>query len=124
MFEMKKFLQTVGVSILITIIFSVLIGFIQIPSYGWYIALQMLITYGSLGYFAAKWNPKTPYTSAFLGATTISIMSLCISYFMFNILVFWDPAGIGRSISLAVILTLLVTSITVFIQQKRAGATA
>jgi hypothetical protein len=124
MFEMKKFLQTVGISVFITIIFSVLIGFIQIPSYGWYIALQMLITYGSLGYFAARWNPKTPYTAAFLGATTISIMSLCISYFMFNILVFWDPAGIGRSISLAVLLTLLVTSITVFIQQKRAGATA
>jgi len=122
MFEVKKFLQTVGISIFITVIFSIMIGFIQIPSYGWYVALQMIITYGSLGYFAAKWNPKTPYTAAFLGATVVSILSLCISYFMFSILVFWDPAGIGRSMSLAVTLTMAVTALTVFIQQKKEGA--
>lgn len=124
MFNMKNFFQTIGISIFITIIFSVMIGFIKIPSYNWFVAVQMLITYGSLGYFAAKWSPKTPYTVAFLGATVVSIVSLCVAYFMFDILVFWDPEGIGRSMSLAVTLTIIVTAITLFVQQKREVAVA
>jgi len=124
MFKMKNFLQTIGISIFMTIIFSVMIGFIEIPSYNWYVALQMLVTYGSLGYFSAMWSPKTPYSVAFLGATVVTIVSMSVAYFMFDILVFLDPEGIGRSMSLTVTLTLIVTAITIFLKHRGKGASA
>lgn len=121
MFSMRKLMQAIGASILITVLFSFIIGFFNIPSFNGYIVFQMILTYGSLGYFSVKWNPKTPYTAAFLGATIISILSIFTSYFLLNVLVLWDPAGIGRSMTWAVLLTLLVAIITVYMKQRKAG---
>lgn len=121
MFSMRKLIQAIGASILITVLFSFIIGFFNIPSFNGYIVFQMILTYGSLGYFSVKWNPKTPYTAAFLGATIVSILSILTSYFLLNILVLWDPAGIGRSMTWAVLLTLLVAIITVYMQQRKVG---
>lgn len=121
MFSMRKLIQAIGGSILITALFSFIIGFFNIPSFSGYIVFQMILTYGSLGYFSVKWNPKTPYTAAFLGATIVSILSILTSYFLLNILVLWDPAGIGRSMTWAVLLTLLVAIITVYMQQRKVG---
>lgn len=125
MFSSRKLLQAVGVSLLITIVISFIVGFFPIPSFSGYVFFQMLITYGSLGYFSAKWNSKTPYTAAFLGGTIVSILSLFTAYFMFNVIILWDPEGVSRSISLAILFTMLVTVVTVFIQQiqlKKAGS--
>ncbi|EPD51318.1 hypothetical protein HMPREF1210_01916 [Paenisporosarcina sp. HGH0030] len=114
-------MQAIGASILITVLFSFIIGFFNIPSFNGYIVFQMILTYVSLGYFSVKWNPKTPYTAAFLGATIVSILSILTSYFLLNVLVLWDPAGIGRSMTWAVLLTLLVAIITVYMKQRKAG---
>ena len=121
MFSMRKLMQAIGASILITVLVSFIIGFFNIPSFNGYIVFQMILTYGSLGYFSVKWNPKTPYTAAFLGATIVSILSTLTSYFLLNVLVWWDPAGIGRSMTWAVLLTLLVAIITVYMKQRKAG---
>ncbi|WP_147640302.1 hypothetical protein [Paenisporosarcina sp. HGH0030] len=121
MFSMRKLMQAIGASILITVLFSFIIGFFNIPSFNGYIVFQMILTYVSLGYFSVKWNPKTPYTAAFLGATIVSILSILTSYFLLNVLVLWDPAGIGRSMTWAVLLTLLVAIITVYMKQRKAG---
>lgn len=121
MFNLIKFIQAVGVSILLTVVVSFVLGFFSIGNYGVFILIQTVLTYGSLGFFTAKWNPKTPYTAAYFGALLISFLSLLLSHFVFNILVFVDPEGISRSMSLAVIVSLAFAAVTVFIQTKREG---
>lgn len=118
MFNTKKFLQAVGISILITITVAFLLGFLPMVPYGIYMAILVIASYGSMGYFAARWNVDTPYTAAFLGAVLISIMNLLISDLVFNIAVFLDPDGIGRSLSLAVTVSLLFAAATMFIRSK------
>ena len=68
MFNLKNFLQAVGASILLTIVVSFLLGFINLGSYGVFLFVQTILTYGSIGYFSAKWNRETPYTAAYFGA--------------------------------------------------------
>lgn len=121
MFNMMKFFQAVGASILLTVAISFLLGFIPIESYGLFLFIQTILTYGSMGFFAAKWNTETPYTAAYLGAIVITFFSFILSHFVFNILVFSDPEGIGRSLSYAVIVSLLFAVSTVFIRKKREG---
>lgn len=120
-FDTMKFFQAVGVSILLTIVISFLLGFIPIESYGVFLFIQTILTYGSMGFFAAKWNTKTPFTAAYLGAVIIAIISFILSHFIFNILVFSNPEGIARSLSYAVIVSLLFAAATVFIRKKREG---
>lgn len=118
MFNTKKFLQAVGLSILITIVTAFLLGFLPVIPYGVYMAILVVATYGSMGYFAARWNVDTPYTAAFIGAILISFMNLLVSDLIFNVAVFLDPDGIGRSLSLAVVVSLLFAVVTVFIRSK------
>jgi len=121
LFHTIKFFQTIGVSILLTIVISFLLGFIPIESYGLFLFIQTILTYGSIGFFAAIWNPETPYTAAYLGAIVIVFISFLVSHFVFNILVFADPQGIGMNLSYAVIVSLLFAAATVVIRKKREG---
>ncbi len=121
LFNTMKFFQTIGASILLTIAISFLLGFIPIESYGLFLFIQTVLTYGSLGILAAIWNGETPYTAAYLGAIVIVFISFLVSHFVFNILVFADPEGVARSLSYAVIVSLLFAVATVFIRKKREG---
>jgi hypothetical protein len=121
-FNTIKFIQALGASVLVTIVVSFIIGFIPIESYGLFLFIQTLITYGSMGFFAAKWNPKTPYTAAYLGALIISVCSLLLSHYVFNIFVFTNPDGVASSLSLAVVVSLFVAFLSTFIPSKREGA--
>ena len=122
MFNLKNFLQAVGASILLTIFFSFLLGFIDLGSFGVFMFVQTILTYGSIGYFAAKWNRETPYTAAYFGAIVITLISFIISNYVFNIAVLLDSEGIGSSLSYAVIVSLIFATITVPIQNRREGA--
>ena len=121
MFNPIKFIQALGASLLVTIVLSFIIGFIPMKSMNLFFLIQMVLTYGSMGFFASRWNPQTPYTAAYLGAVIISVMSLLLSHYVFNILVFTDPAGISRSFSLAVLTSLLVSYICTVIRTRREG---
>lgn len=121
MFNTIKFFQALGASMLLTIVLSFLLGFIPMDSYGLFIVIQTVLTYGSTGFFTAKWNAETPYTAAFLGAIVIAFISFMVSHFVFNILVFANPEGIARSLSYAVIVSLLFAGGTDLIHKKREG---
>ena len=121
MFNTIKFLQALGASLLVTIVVSFIIGFIPMNGMNLFLLIQMVLTYGSMGYFASKMTPQTPYTAAYLGALIISVISLLLSHYVFNILVFTDPQGIARSLSLAVLTSLLVSYIFTVIRAKREG---
>ncbi|RHW39910.1 hypothetical protein D1B33_03420 [Lysinibacillus yapensis] len=107
---------------MLTIVISFLLSFIPMESYGLFLLIQTILTYGSVGLFAAKWNPETPYTAAYLGAIMIAFISFLLSHFVFNILVFADPEGIARSLSYAVIVSLLFACGTDLFRKKREGA--
>ncbi len=122
MFNLKNFLQAVGASILFTITVSFLLGFINLGNFWVYFSIQTIITYGSMGYFAAKWNRETPYSAAYFGAIIIALISFIISNYVFNIAVLLDSEAIGSSLSYAVIISLLFAAITVPILNRREGA--
>ncbi|MEO4054203.1 hypothetical protein AAFN87_12240 [Solibacillus sp. CAU 1738] len=117
-----KFLQAVGVSILLTVVISFILGFIPINNFAIFLFIQTILAYGSIGYFGAKWNLQAPYTAAYLGAVVIALINLLLSHFIFNILVFVDAGSIARSISLAVIVSMMFAVVTIFIKNKREGA--
>lgn len=121
MFNLKNFLQAVGASILLTIFVSFLLGLINLGSYSAFLFVQTILTYGSIGYFAAKWNRETPYTAAYFGAIVIVLISFIISNYVFNIAVLLDSEAIGSSLSYAVIISLLFAAITVPILNRREG---
>ena len=122
MFNLKNFLQAVGASILLTIFVSFILGFIDLGSYGMFLFVQSILTYGSVGYFSAKWNRETPYTAAYFGAIVIALISFIISNYVFNIAILLDSEGIGSNLSYAVIVSLIFAAITVPIQNRREGA--
>ena len=107
---------------MLTIGISFLLGVLNVENYALFIGIQMLTTYGSMGYLGAKWNPGTPYFAAYLGALVLTLLNFCFAYFIMNIMVFLDPIGINRSISLAIVLTMSVSVLTVFISTKKVGA--
>ncbi|QCR31542.1 hypothetical protein [Lysinibacillus sp. SGAir0095] len=119
MFNAIKFFQAIGASFLVTVIVSFLLGFFQIGHFGFFLFLQTIITYGSMGFFASKWNSETPYTAAYLGAVIMSFISILLSHFVFHIYIFTDPNGIARSMSIAVLVSLLVAYICTLIRTKR-----
>ena len=121
MFNLKNFLQAVGASILLTIFVSFILGFIDLGSYGMFLFTQSILTYGSVGYFSAKWNRETPYTAAYFGAIVIALISFIISNYVFNIAILLDSEGIGSNLSYAVIVSLIFAAITVPIQNRREG---
>jgi len=120
MFNTKKFFQAMGMSILLTIVISFILGFFPI-NYGIFLTIQTILTYGSMGYFAVRWNSETPYTSAYLGALLLSLLNLVVSFLLFNIDVFGNPEGIVSSISFAVIVSLSFATATAFLKSKREG---
>lgn len=118
MFELKKFLQAVGLSLLISLIISIFLGLIQFENYALFLMIQMLSFYGTMGFFAVLFNPKTPFTASYLGAVIIALLNILFSNFVFGIWMFVNPASINNILSFAVLTALTVTAITVFIRNR------
>jgi hypothetical protein len=118
MFQTKKFLQIVGISMINTFLISFVLGLINFDSYVVFLIIQLLVTYGTIGILSVLWLPQTPYTAAYLGATSIALLNILFSYYIFNILVFADPSAINRSMSWAVITSILFVYITKLIKSK------
>jgi hypothetical protein len=118
MFQTKKFLQIVGISMINTFLISFVLGLINFDSYAVFLIIQLLVTYGTIGILSVLWLPQTPYTAAYLGATSIALLNILFSYYIFNIMVFADPSAINRSMSWAVITSILFVYITKLIKSK------
>lgn len=118
MFELKSFLQAVGLSLLISLIISIILGLIQFENYTLFLFIQMLSFYGTMGFFAVFFNPKTPFIASYLGAVIIALLNILFSNFVFGIWMFVNPASINNILSFAVITALCVTAITLFIRNR------
>lgn len=118
MFQTKKFLQIIGISMINTFLISFVLGLINFDSYVMFLIIQLLVTYGTIGILSVLWLPQTPYTASFLGATSIALLNILFSYYIFNIMVFADPSAINRSMSWAVITSILFAYITKLVKSK------
>ena len=118
MFETKKFLQALGLSLLIAIFVSIILGIIQFEYYALFLLIQMFAFYGTMGFFAVIFNPKTPFIASYLGALIIAVLNLLFSNFVFDIMVFINPASINNILSFAVMTALLVTAVTLFFKNR------
>lgn len=118
MFETKRFLQALGLSLLVAVFVSIILGIIQFQHYVLFIIIQLLAFYGSMGFFAVFFNSKTPFTASYLGALIIAVLNLLFSNFVFNIMVFVNPASVNSVLSFAVLTSLFVTGITLFFKNR------
>lgn len=118
MFDLKSFLQAVGLSLLISLIISIILGLIQFENYTLFLFIQMLSFYGTMGFFAVFFNPKTPFIASYLGAVIIALLNILFSNFVFGIWMFVNPTSINNILSFAVITALCVTAITLFIRNR------
>lgn len=118
MFDVKKFMQAIGLSLLLSIIVSVILGLIQFDNSIAFLIIQMLAFYGSMGFFAVIFNPKTPFTASYIGALIIAMLNILFSNFVLGVWVFINPASINNMLSFAVLMALSVTAITLFIKNR------
>ncbi len=91
MFDAKGFIQALGISILLTVIVSFIIGTIQVLAMEWTIIISFLVSYISIGIFGPMWNRKAPYFAAFLGGITLTVINFLFSIFVLRIPVFLNP---------------------------------
>ncbi|MCG7344230.1 hypothetical protein MHZ92_08800 [Sporosarcina sp. ACRSL] len=118
MFETKKFLQAVGLSLLISVVVSTILGLVQFEHQMVFLIIQMLSFYGTMGFFAVVFNPKTPFIASYLGALIIAMLNILFANFVFGIWMFVNPTSINNILSFAVLTALSVTSITLFIKNR------
>ncbi|MEI5907457.1 hypothetical protein WAK64_10350 [Bacillus spongiae] len=107
MFNFKGLIQSVGIVLLITILFSFFIGFFNIGSIPIIILVQFFITNALIGLLAPFKNIQTPYTAAFLGSITLTVINYVVAYFIFNIYVLANPAQISNNLLLSTSVALI-----------------
>lgn len=107
MFNLKGLIQAIGIVLLVTILTSFLIGFINIGSIPIIILAQFFITNVLIGIIAPIKNTQTPYTAAFLGSVTLTVLNYIVAYYMFNIYVLADPTQINNNLLLSTSIALI-----------------
>ncbi|WP_252502255.1 hypothetical protein [Sporosarcina sp. Marseille-Q4943] len=118
MFETKKFLQAIGLSLLISVVLSFILGLIQFEHQSVFLLIQMLSFYGTMGFFAVVFNPKTPFTASYIGALIIAMLNILFANYVFGVWMFVNPSSINKILSFAVITALSVTAVTLLIKNR------
>ncbi|MRG87383.1 hypothetical protein [Salinibacillus xinjiangensis] len=106
MFQLMGFIQAIGVSVLITICFSFMVGFLSLASVEWSVLISFLVSYISIGIFAPLWNRKTPYFATFLGSITIVVINFIFSTIILRIPVLVDPLQVNQNLTASVAVSL------------------
>ncbi|MGM8214851.1 hypothetical protein ACLIA0_04665 [Bacillaceae bacterium W0354] len=118
MFNTKKFIEAVGISLLITIVFSFLIGFFEFQSVEGLIIINFLVSYVGIGILAPLLNRKTPYTAAFLGAIVVTLINLLFSVYVHKLPVFEFPELINNNLASSVLVTMITALVVVSILKR------
>ncbi|SEU05254.1 hypothetical protein SAMN05421676_11637 [Salinibacillus kushneri] len=120
MFQFTGLIRAMGVSILLTIFFSFLLGLINLLNVEWTIIVTFLITYISIGILAPMWNRDTPYFAVFLGSLSLTVINFLFSMVVLHIPVFTAPLEVNSSITTSIV-TSLVTAYLLITILKRMG---
>ncbi|GAA0465641.1 hypothetical protein [Alkalibacillus silvisoli] len=119
MFSLRAFIQAIGVSLIITIVISFLMGFFSLFAFEWMIIISFLVSYISIGILASLWNMKTPYFAAFLGCITLTVINFIFSNFVLSIPILLNPALIQENFIYSTFVSMLTAIIVIPIIKRR-----
>ncbi|RLQ91158.1 hypothetical protein [Falsibacillus albus] len=119
MFNLKGLLQAMGVSLLLTIIISLVIGMVNSLSITIAVVLMFIASYVSLGVLSPKWNRATPYFASFIGAITLSLINFWFASRFMGVEILTNPEAVNKSLVFSTLTSLITTYIVLQIQRKR-----
>ncbi|HLR07658.1 MAG TPA: hypothetical protein VK136_00120 [Bacillota bacterium] len=118
MFNFRGFIQTIGVSLIITMVYSFIIGFFNLMSVEWSIFTTFIVSYGSVGVFAPLWNRQTPYFAAFLSAVVLTVLNLLFSIIVLRIQVLAKPDIVNENLFSSTTFTMLIAFLFMQINKR------
>lgn len=119
MFNLKKFIEALGISVIVTIIAGFIIGFFEFPSVEGVIYINFIITYVTVGILMPLFNRKVPYTAAFLGAISMTLINIIFSINVLQLPIFVYPEIVNENLLASTIATMLTAVIVVSILNRR-----
>lgn len=119
MFNLKKFIEALGISVIITIIAGFIIGFFEFPSVEGVIYINFIITYVTVGILMPLFNRKVPYTAAFLGAISMTLINIIFSINVLQLPIFVYPEIVNENLLASTIATMITAVIVVAILNRR-----
>jgi len=119
MFNLKKFIEALGISVIITIIAGFIIGFFEFPTVEGVIYINFIITYVTVGILMPLFNRKVPYTAAFLGAISMTLINIIFSINVLQLPIFVYPEIVNENLLASTIATMLTAVIVVSILNRR-----
>ena len=119
MFNLKKFIEALGISVIITIIAGFIIGFFEFPSVEGVIYINFIITYVTVGILMPLFNRKVPYTAAFLGAISMTLINIIFSINVLQLPIFVYPEIVNENLLASTIATMITAVIVVSILNRR-----
>ncbi|MGM0831159.1 MAG: hypothetical protein ACQEU4_23455 [Bacillota bacterium] len=106
---------------LITILFSFIIGLINIGTVTLFIFVQFLLSNILIGILAPIKNSSTPFTATFLGSVTLTVLNYIVAYYVFNIYVLADPVQINNNLLLSTSISLAVALVYIKFFMRKSG---
>lgn|SRR5690554_3354733 len=119
MFNLKKFIEALGISVIITIIAGFIIGFFEFPTVEGVIYINFIITYVTVGILMPLFNRKVPYTAAFLGAISMTLINIIFSINVLQLPIFVYPEIVNENLLASTIATMITAVIVVAILNRR-----
>ncbi len=119
MFNLKKFIEALGISVIITIIAGFIIGFFEFPTVEGVIYINFIITYVTVGILMPLFNRKVPYTAAFLGAISMTLINIIFSINVLQLPIFVYPEIVNENLLASTIATMITAVIVVSILNRR-----
>lgn len=118
MFSFRGFIQTIGVSLIIVLVFSFIIGFFNLFPVEWVVFSTFIVSYGSVGVLAPMWNKRTPYFAAFLSAVVLTVLNLLFSVMVLRIPILFEPNVVNENLLSSVVFALIVAFLFLKINQR------
>lgn len=119
MFNLKKFIEALGISVIITVIAAFIIGFFEFPTVEGVIYINFIITYVTVGILMPLFNRKVPYTAAFLGAISMTLINIIFSINVLQLPIFVYPEIVNENLLASTIATMITAVIVVAILNRR-----
>src|SRR5699024_4320729 len=118
MFNFRGFIQTIGVSLIITMVYSFIIGFFNLMSVEWSIFTTFIVSYGCVGVFVSFWYRQTPYFAAFLSAVVLTVLNLLFSIIVLRIQVLAKPYIVNENLFSSTTFTMLIAFLFMQINKR------
>ncbi|MFB4169305.1 hypothetical protein [Virgibacillus sp. JSM 102003] len=108
MLSFRGFIQTIGVTLIITLVYGFIIGFFNLMSVEWVVFSTFIVSYGSVGVLAPLWNKQTPYFAAFLSANVLTVLNLLFSVTVLRMQVLVDPNTVNENLLSSTVFAMLI----------------